>query len=303
MQRVKNHNRIKWSREDKVYHVIAMPIFFLLAFVCIYPFWYVIISSISNSTYVNAGLVSFVPKGFNPANYVKVLSLPGLWQSVKVTVIRVVLATVLQTLCSAYLGYFFTKTNMWHRKFWYRLLASTMYFSAGMIPVYLNWKNLGLVDSFWIYIIPGLFSFYNAVLVKTSIEAMPRELEESAVMDGAGYMTRFFKIVLPLQKAILATIALFTAVNHWNDYFTSRLYINLRQDLVVLQYKLYQVLQEAETAAKMAAEAGVDYNPNSVTATGVRMALTVVVIFPVMCIYPVIQKHYVKGVMIGAVKG
>jgi multiple sugar transport system permease protein/putative aldouronate transport system permease protein len=302
MQRVKS-KKIRWSLEDKVYHAIAMPIFLLLAFVCIYPFWYVIIASISNSTWVNAGLVTFLPKGFNPANYVKVLTLPGLWQSVKVTVVRVLLATVLQTLCSAYMGYFFSKTNMWGRKFWYRLLAATMYFSAGMIPVYLNWKNLGLVDSFWIYIVPGLFSMYNAVLVKTSIEAMPRELEESAVIDGAGYLTRFIKIVLPLQKAILATIALFTAVNHWNDYFTSRLYINLRQDLVVLQYKLFQVLQEAETAAKMAAEAGVDYNPNSVTATGFRMALTVVVIFPVMCIYPVIQKHYVKGVMIGAVKG
>ena len=302
MQRVKS-KKIRWSLEDKVYHAIAMPIFFLLAFVCIYPFYYVIIASISNSAYVNSGLVTFLPKGFNPANYIKVLTLRGLWQSVKITVYRVVLATVLQTLCSAYLGYFFTKYNMWGRKFWYRMLASTMYFSAGMIPVYLNWKNLGLVDSFWIYIIPGLFSFYNAVLVKTSIEAMPKELEESAVIDGAGYMYRFTRIVLPLQKAILATIALFTAVNHWNDYFTTRLYVNTNSKIYVMQYKLYEVLQEAEAASKMAAEAGVEFNPSSVTAVGVRMALTVVVVVPIMCVYPVIQKHYVKGVMIGAVKG
>ncbi len=303
MQRVKSSNKIKWSLEDKIYHAIAVPIFFLLAFICIYPFWYVLICSISNSSAVNSGRITFLPVGFNIANYVKVLSMNGLWQALKVTLARVVLATLLQTVCSAYVGYFFSKTNMWGRKVWYRMLAATMYFSAGLIPVYLNWKNLGLVDSFWIYIIPGIFSFYNAVLVKTSIEAMPRELEESAVVDGAGYMTRFFKIVLPLQKAILATIGLFCAVNHWNDYFTSRMYINTRMDLVTLQFRLYEILQEAEVASKMAVEAGVALSPDSITPVGIRMAMTAVVIIPIMCVYPAIQKHYVKGVMIGAVKG
>jgi multiple sugar transport system permease protein/putative aldouronate transport system permease protein len=158
---------------------------------------------------------------------------------------------------------------------------------------------LGLVNTFWIYIIPGLVSVYNMVLIKTSIEAMPPDLEESAYLDGAGYFTRYFRIVLPLQKPILATVALFTAVGHWNDFFTTKLYITNTR-LYTLQFLLYELL----TQIKAASEQIVMENPYAViTPTGIRLTLTAVVVIPIILVYPLVQKFYVKGIMVGAVKG
>ena len=159
---------------------------------------------------------------------------------------------------------------------------------------------LGLNNNFWVYVVPGLLSVYNMILVKTSIESLPPELEESAMIDGAGYFRCFVSIVLPLQKPILATVALFKAVGHWNDFFTTKLYIT-NPDLYTLQFKLYELLQQIRALAD--ASTGDDYSLHAVTPIGIRMALTAVVVIPVMCIYPFIQKHYVKGIMIGAVKG
>ena len=197
------------------------------------------------------------------------------------------------------MAYFFTKEELWGRKIWYRLVVVTMYFSAGMIPVYLNNRMLGLTNSFWIYIVPNMFSVYNMVLIKTSIESMPAELEESAYLDGAGYFARFTKIVLPLQKPILATVALFQAVNHWNDFFTTKMYIT-RPKLYTLQFQLYELLNQV-TAASEQINATDPYA--SITPLGIRLTLTAVVVIPIMMVYPFIQKYYVKGIMVGAVKG
>ena len=188
---------------------------------------------------------------------------------------------------------------MWHRKFWYRFTVVTMYFSAGMIPNYLNNRMLGLNNTFGIYVIPAMISVYNMVLVKTNIESMGAELEESAYLDGAGYLTRFFKIVLPLQTPILATVSLFTAVNQWNDFFTTKLYIT-NTKLYTLQFLLYELLQQV-TAAANQIEGGNPYA--TITPTGIRLTLTAVVVIPILCVYPFVQRFYVKGLMVGAVKG
>lgn len=221
-----------------------------------------------------------------------------------ISVLRSVLGTVTSTLCSAYLAYFFTKRNMWGRKFWYRLVVATMYFSAGMIPEYLNNRALGLVNTFWIYIIPGLVGVYNMILIKTSMESLPAELEESAVLDGAGYMTRFFRIVVPLQKPILATVALFLLVNHWNDFFTTQLYVTNPKNYT-LQFLLYEYLNQVKNSANavVTGNEGLTATIQTVRTTSIRLTLTAVVIIPIMLVYPFVQKFYVKGVMIGAVKG
>ena len=204
----------------------------------------------------------------------------------------------------AYAAYLFSKQEMWHRKLWYRLAVTTMYFSAGMIPIYLNIKNLGLLDTFWVYIIIHLFAAGNVILIKTSMEALPASLEESAEIDGAGYITRFFRIVLPLSKPILATIGLFDAVAHWNNMADTKLYIT-SQKLFTLQYVLYEYYEQVKSLQETMAENGVDLNTleKLASATPIRLTLTAVTVIPVMCIYPYIQKYYVKGVMIGAVKG
>ena len=294
-------NKIKMVPEDRIYHAIVIPIFILFTILCIYPFWYLMICTVSDSKQIDMGNVILWPIGFHFDNYVRVFKEPGLGRAAFISIARVFCATAATVLCCAYGGYFLTKQNWWGRKFWYRFMVYTMYFSAGLIPGYLNYRDLGLLNTFWMYVIPGCFSIYNAVLVKTNIEAMPKELEESAVLDGAGYMRRFVQIVLPLQKPILATIALWTAVGAWNDFMTTKIYIT-KPSLSTLQFKLNEILLQTQAAAEAMKQAGMQMQ-NVVTPTGVRLALTAVIVIPIMCVYPFIQKYYVKGVMIGAVKG
>lgn len=286
------------TREDKVYHSIVVPIFLVLMLICAYPFYYLFICSISDGKMVDLGKVIFMPKGLTFDNYLRVLNYKNIFNAAGVSVIRVLSGTVLSLLVSSYMAYFFTKQNMWKRKLWYRLTVATMYFSAGMIPIYLNYMNLGLLDNFFVYIIPGALNVYNMILIKTNIEAMPHELEESAMLDGASYFTRFTKIVIPLIKPILATTALFSAVSHWNDFFCTKMYIT-NDKLFTMQYLLYELLNQIKSILDMPDMGG----QAAISMTGIKMTLTVVTVIPVMCIYPFIQKYYVKGVMIGAVKG
>lgn len=292
------------SRADITYNVLAGFVFFLVALICFFPFYYLFICTISDPQLVEVGRITVYPRGITLRNYQEVLKVQNLGNSAMVTVLRAVIGMVSSTLCSAYLAYFFTKENMWARKFWYRLVVATMYFSAGMIPNYLNNRSLGLLNSFWVYIVPGLVGVYNMILIKTSMESLPGELEESAVLDGAGYLTRLFRIVLPLSKPILATVALFSMVNHWNDFFTTQLYIT-NPKLYTLQFLLYEFLQQVTNQSSNLNEMneGLSNIVNTVRPTSIRLTLTAVVMIPIMCVYPFVQRFYVKGIMIGAVKG
>lgn len=295
----KESTHIKMTPSDIAFNVIGIIIFTLLTLICAYPFWYLMICTISDQRMVDLNQIVLLPHGINFKNYVEIFKVQNLGNAAAVSVARTLIGTLLSLVCTSYMAYFFTKQNMWHRKLWYRLTVVTMYFSAGLIPGYLNNKMLGLTNTFWIYIIPGLISVYNMVLVKTNIEAMGPELEESAYLDGAGYLTRFFKIVLPLQTPILATVSLFSAVSHWNDFFTTKLYVT-NTKLYTLQFLLYELLQQV-TAAANQIEGGDPYA--SITPTGIRLTLTAVVVIPILCVYPFVQRFYVKGLMVGAVKG
>lgn len=286
------------GRADVTYHIVAVACFVLIGLLCAYPFYYLMICTVSDSQAIALGQITFLPKGLNLDNYLQVMKIQNLGNALKNSILRTGLGTALSLLVTAYMAYFFTKTEMWGRKFWYRMVVATMYFSAGMIPAYLNNKMLGLVNTFWIYIIPGMLSVYNMILVKTSIEGLPPDLEESAYLDGAGYFTRFIRIVLPLQKPILATVGLFSAVHHWNDFFTTKLYVT-KPALYTLQFQLYELLNQITAAAEQMA----DEKDIIVTPAGIRLTLTAVVTIPIMLVYPFIQKYYVKGIMVGAVKG
>lgn len=294
----------KMSLADIVYNAVCGILFILFALVCVFPFYYLFICTISDPSLVEVGKIVLWPRGITLKNYIEVSRLPNLANATMITLGRTVIGTGSTLLITSYLAYFFTKTQMWGRKFWYRMVVATMYFSAGMIPVYLNNKMLGLLNSFWIYIIPGLVGVYNMILVKTSMEALPAELEESALLDGAGYLTRFAKIVIPLQKPILATVGLFSAVGHWNDFFTTQLYIT-KPKLYTLQFLLYEFQNQVKNAAAQinSASEAMGQGSTNIQPTGIRLTLTAIVIIPIMLVYPFIQKYYVKGVMIGAVKG
>ena len=289
----------KMNREDKVFNIIGILVFSIITLICFYPFYYLLICTISDQQLVNMNQIMLLPKGINFKNYVEIFQVQNLFNAACVSVARTVCTTAVRLICTSYMAYLFTKKQMWGHKFWYRFTVITMYFSAGMIPEYLNNRMLGLTNSFWVYVIPASISVYNMVLVKTNIEAMPPSLEESAYLDGAGYLKRFFYVVLPLQKPILATVSLFTAVNQWNDFFTTKLYITDTK-LYTLQFLLYELLNQITAAANQINNA----NPfAAITPTGIRLTLTAIVIIPIICVYPFVQKFYVKGLMVGSVKG
>jgi len=223
-----------------------------------------------------------------------------------VSVARTVIGTACTVLASAFLGFMFSQRKMWHRKFFYRFVVVTMYFSAGLIPMFMTMKTLGLTNSFWVYIIPVIVQPFNIIMVKTYVESIPSSLQEAAEVDGAGVLTRFFKIILPTCTPILATIAIWAAVGQWNSFQDTLIYIT-DQKLYSLQYLLYTYINQASSLAAMVKSSG---NVSAVasmvtmqTPTSIRMTISVVVVLPILFIYPMFQKYFVKGIMIGAVKG
>lgn len=301
----KVNKKRKYSTADRIFFAIAYTVFFLLALICIYPFYYLVINTISRNDYVDLGLVMYKPVGFHINNYINMFKLDNVVNSLFISVSRTIMGTALPLVTTAILGYLFTKENMKHRKFLYRMTIITMYFSAGMIPVYMNIKMLGLLNNYWVYIIPGLIRVYNMVLVKTFIESLPASLEESAQIDGAGYVRRFVSIVFPLSKPILATVGLFSAVSAWNSYMDTLLYIT-NSKLYTLQFTLYEYLNQA-TAIASSINSMTDMSmldrATQISTTSVRNTMAIVTILPIICVYPFIQRYYVQGMMIGAVKG
>ena len=293
---------------DKVISVVTYIVYAFFAFVCAYPFYYIIINSISANNLSERGKVLFWPMEIHFKNYTRLASIPGLLDAAKISVLRTVIGMALTVLIAAFLGYMFTRETMWKRKLWFRFIAVTMYFNAGIIPWVLCMRNLGLNNNFWGYILPMVIQPFYIILCKTYCEAVPRELQEAAEIDGAGTLKVFFRIMLPVIKPILATIAIFAAVNQWNAFQDNLLLMPNRRDLDTLQYKLWQYITQANSLKALVSNTT---NSNAImagmataaTATAIRMSVTVVVVLPVMMIYPFFQRYFTKGIMIGAVKG
>ena len=299
--------KIKTSKGDRTFQVINILIFAIFAIICAYPFYYLIINSISANDLSASGKVNFLPHGFQLENYVKVFQLNGLGTAAMVSLGRTVIGTICTVLASVYLGFMFTQQRMWHRKLWYRFMVITMYFNAGLIPMYMTMKTLHLTNSFWVYIIPAIVQPFNIIMAKTYVESIPPALQEAAEIDGAGTMTVFAKVILPTCKPIMATIAIWSAVGQWNSFQDTLIYIT-DQKLYSLQYLLYTYLNQASSLATMVQQSG--GNVSSVanlatqqTPTSIRMTISVIVVLPILFVYPIFQKSFVKGIMIGSVKG
>lgn len=305
---IKIHNKSKFkgkSLNDLLFDIINYTIFALFAFVCVYPFYYIFINTISNNKISEKGGVILYPKGLHLQNYIDAFKIPGLGQAVLVSVSRTVIGTALMVITAAFLGYMFTRETMFKRKLWYRFVVITMYFNAGIIPWYLTMMNLGLTNNYLGYILPTLVSPFYIILAKTYIESTPKEIQEAAECDGAGVLTIFFKIMLPICKPILATIAIFSAVGHWNS-FQDTLLLMTQEKYYTLQFILYRYLQSSQSLSAIvnatagSAEAML---ANTQTQTSIRMTVTIIVALPIIMVYPFFQRFFVKGIMIGAVKG
>ena len=299
--------KIKTSKGDRTFQVINILIFAIFAIICAYPFYYLIINSISANDLSASGKVNFLPHGFQLENYVKVFQLNGLGTAAMVSLGRTVIGTICTVLASVYLGFMFTQQRMWHRKLWYRFMVITMYFNAGLIPMYMTMKTLHLTNSFWVYIIPAIVQPFNIIMAKTYVESIPPALQEAAEIDGAGTMTVFAKVILPTCKPIMATIAIWSAVGQWNSFQDTLIYIT-DQKLYSLQYLLYTYLNQASSLATMVQQSGGNVSAvanlaTQQTPTSIRMTISVIVVLPILFVYPIFQKYFVKGIMIGSVKG
>jgi len=266
-----------------------------------------IINTISANDLSANGFINFLPKGFHLENYKQVLGLRGLSAAAGVSIARTILGTACTVFASAYLGFLFTQEKMWHRKFWYRFFVITMYFNAGLIPMFITMKTLHLTNSFWVYVIPTIIQPFYIILVKTYIESIPKSLQEAAEIDGAGIFTVFVRIILPAAQPIMATVAIFAAVSQWNSFQDTLIYVT-DQRLYSLQYLLYTYINQASSLAAMVRNGGTGAISGAVlasrqTPSSIRMTVSVIVVLPILFIYPIFQRFFVKGIMIGSIKG
>jgi len=287
---------------------VATYIFFILfAIACVYPFYYIFINTISSNKLSENGSVLFYPKEIQFKNYTAAFRMSGIFRAAQVSVARTVIGTFFTVVFAAFIGFMCTRENLWMRKIWYRFIIITMYFNAGVIPWYLTMRNLHLTNNFWGYIFPAMVAPFYIILTKTYIESTPRELQESAEIDGAGILTVFFRIIFPICKPIIATIAIFASVAQWNS-FQDTLLLVTDSKLYTLQFVLYQYLNQAQSLASMvnSTSSGESLQmllANMQTSTSVRMTITMIVALPILFVYPIFQRFFVKGIMIGAVKG
>ena len=294
------------SLGDRTISVSTYVIFAIFALICIYPFYYIFINTISSNVLSKRGVILFWPREIHFQNYVDALKINGLMAAAKISLARTVIGTILTVIFSAFLGFMFTRETLWKRRFWYRFVMITMYFNAGVIPWYLTMRNLALTNNFWGYILPTIVMPFYIILMKTYVESTPKELQQAAEIDGAGTLRTFIQIILPVIKPIIATIAIFTAVWQWNS-FQDTLLLVTDNKLYTLQFTLFQYLNQASSLknlvnANNTAAASVALAQMQTT-TSIRMTVTIIVVFPILTIYPIFQRFFIKGIMIGAMKG
>ena len=290
----------KTSLSDRIF--VICNVIFMIAFVIItlYPVLNTLAISFNDGTDALRGGIYLIPRKFTLKNYITVLQKDNLIIGAIVTVARTVIGTLLALVSNAILAFIVSRKRFLFSKQLSLFWVITMYVNGGMIPIFLLYKSLGLTNSFWVYVIPGMVSAFNMLVIRTYMNGIPDSLEESAQLDGAGYTTIFVKIISPLCKPVYATVALFVAVGQWNSWFDAMLYNRMSDNLTTLQYELMKLLSSV-TNQGTSAEA-MKNSTGTVTPTSVRAAATIVTMLPIICIYPFLQQYFVAGLKLGGVK-
>lgn len=288
---------IKRSAGDVIFdgaNVVLMSFIFVIM---AYPFLYVLSFSLSDPTRIAPGLIVY-PAGFSWDAYASVLTNATIFRAILVSVFRTVLGPTLMIFITAMAAYCLTREDLKGVKWFRKFFVYTMYVSAGLIPTFLVIKNLHLTGTFWVYILPSSVAVFNMVLIKTFIESIPRSLEESAMIDGANDFYLFWRVLFPICTPVIAAVSLFSAVGQWNAFIDTQIYNTMHPRLFTLQYVLYQALTTPPMDLQELEEMRI-----MVTPKGLRMAMTVMTILPILAIYPVLQKYFTQGIMVGAIKG
>ena len=304
IRKLANKHSRKTSAGDKVF-VICNTIFLVLfTIVTLYPVINTIAYSFNDGLDAVRGGIYLWPRKFSLESYSRVISIQGFVVGAKITVLRTLIGTLTSLVANALLAFVISRKRFLFRSQLSLFWVITMYVNGGLIPVMLLYKYLGLTGSFWVYVVPGMVSAFNVMVMRTYMDDLPEELEESAQLDGAGYMTIFIKIISPLCKPVYATVALFVAVWQWNSWFDAMLYNRLKTEYTTLQYELMKLLNSVSNTTGGDPNGGDKTGgSNKVTPVSVRSAATVVTMVPIICVYPFLQRYFVTGLTIGGVKG
>ena len=294
--------KIKKSFGEQLFDIINHIVLILLCIVTLYPILYVVFASLSEPQRImsNTGLL-WHPLGFSLLSYRAVFENHKIWLGYRNTIFYVVAGTAINIFMTSLAAYALSRKNLLWGKYIMRMILFTMYFGGGLIPTYLLMRSIHFLNTIWVMIIPGAISVYNFVIMRTSFAGIPDSIEEAAKIDGANEFAIMFRIVMPLSIPIIMVMVLYYGVGHWNAWFNAMIYLNARKDLQPLQIYLREILMANDTASMMTG--GIADTDRAAVSSTIKYATIIVATVPILMVYPFIQRYFVKGVMIGAVKG
>jgi putative aldouronate transport system permease protein len=293
--------RNRRTTSEYIFDNVNILIMLFICAITVYPIWYVVVNSLNDGVDAMRGGIYWWPREFTLANYKAVFETPGIVTSFGVTIAKTVIGTITHVFFTAMVAYAISRRDLYGRNFYMLVGVITMFFSGGLIPYFLLIRDLGLFDNFLVYIIPTLFNFFHLIIFVSFFRELPSSLEEAAKIDGANDFMIFIKVIIPLSMPVIATIALFQGVYQWNDYFAGVIFVN-NPDLQPIQTYLYKVVAESSSNQMMSNAAGT-IATKTVTSQSIKLATMVVTTLPIMLVYPFLQKYFVKGMLIGSVKG
>ncbi|MDD3277849.1 MAG: carbohydrate ABC transporter permease [Lachnospiraceae bacterium] len=290
---------IKKSKGDKVFDCIVIIVMAIVIFMCLYPFYLAVVMSFNEGLDAQRGGIYLWPRSFTLDNYAKLFK-DGAWGTAfAVTLARTLVGTFMTVFFTLFVAYGLSFKELVFRKFYYGVFIFAMYFSGGVIPYYILLRSLHLLNTFWVYVVPGCLSLFYIIVATSFFQDIPKELGESARLDGAGEFTIFSRIILPISKPLMATIAIFTSVGHWNAWYESAFFVS-NKSLRTLGYLMIAVINSSK-ASTAAADASMQA-ASTTTTLSIQLAAMVIAVFPILCVYPYFQRYFVTGMTVGAVK-
>jgi putative aldouronate transport system permease protein len=290
--------------EDVLIDAFVWITMIMVVIVTVYPFWYVTVLAFNDALDASLGGVFFWPRKFSLDNFKKLLGDNDWANAIFISVARTVIGTIFGLIATSLVAFAFSSEKLMGKKMYYRIFILTMYFSGGMIPFYVLLRSIHMLNTFWVYVVPGALNVFYMLIMINFYREIPASLFESAALDGAGDFRQYIHIALPLSKAPLATIALFFAVNQWNSWIDSVYYVQ-KASLRPMAYLMMEVINKSASMTTFNPQLAVSSAANAIstTTTSLQMAAMVLAVFPILAVYPFLQKYFVKGVMIGSVKG
>lgn len=288
-------------RRIDLFNIVNISIMIIICGITLYPIWYTVVLSFNDGSDALLGGIYWWPREFSLESYQAVFQSPDILWAFVISVLRTVIGTVTHVFFTGMTAYAFSKKHLPFRGFFLAVGTFTMFFNGGLIPTFLLFKELHLLDNFLVYILPTMFNFFHLIIFMSFFRELPESIEESALIDGANEFVIFVRIILPLSTAVIATIALFHGVWHWNDYFFGVIFVN-SESLQPISSYLYRVIAET-SSNQMLANMPEGMRTQSVTSQSIKLATMIVATLPIVVTYPFLQKYFVKGLLIGSVKG